>query len=388
MDYKQIKADNRRRAMQFESEMITLPGEWDGSVPFFPRYLQIEHTNRCNARCIMCNHLYTGNRDAMDIDIHVLYALEEILPYAETVMLNGDGEPFLCKNLRQSLALFKKYEVEIGTNTNFSYVPDDVWDYLADGFSFLNISCDVSAKELYEKIRLGLSFDKFLQNLNHLNAKAPNLKKNLDCVLMRQNIAYMEEIVRFAADYKFDSVRFHSLGVNPVIGNEKDYPGLYLHYLAEQIEKAKETAQRLGIEIQVPEIFTGREINAEQREKEFKRIQVEEASADERIHHVMESEGPDLRPYLGEKVTIEDLSPAGFSFGDICRWSLERCYIDLHGNMTTCCYDVMHRYGNLSEQSFEEIWNGKLYKMFRQEMRDGRLPDWCRHCQWIRNPVF
>ena len=59
----------------------------------------------------------------------------------------------------------------------------------------------------------------------------------MDCVLMRQNIGDMENLVRFAADYGFSSVRFHSLGINPIIGNEKDAPDLYPHYLMEQAKK-------------------------------------------------------------------------------------------------------------------------------------------------------
>ena len=67
---------------------------------------------------------------------------------------------------------------------------------------------------------------------------------------------------------------------------------------------------------------------------------------------------------------------------------MERCYIDLNGNLTTCCYDVSHRYGSLKEQTFEEIWNGPLYKKLRLKMREGKLPKWCGECQVAENPEF
>ena len=95
------------KILEFEEGKKQIPDrDWDGSVSFYPRYLQIEHTTRCNAKCIMCNHLYTGNRGAKDIDLDVLYALEDILKYAETVMLNGDGEPFLYRDITTSLLPF------------------------------------------------------------------------------------------------------------------------------------------------------------------------------------------------------------------------------------------------------------------------------------------
>lgn len=382
--FEKEKRENLKAIRQFEAAPPKAE-DWDGSVDFFPRYLQIEHTTRCNARCIMCNHLYTANRGAGDIDVNVLYGLEEILPYAETAMLNGDGEPLLYADIDQSLALLRKYGVKVGTNTNLTVIPDGLWAYFADSFAFLNISCDGSTAELYENIRKGLSFADFVKNLKKLNQVAPQLRKNLDCVLMRQNIGDMENLVRFAAEQGFASVRFHTLGVNPIIGNQKDAPMLYGHYLADNAEKAAQTAQALGIRIQLPAVVRPAEGSAA---LDLQRICDEEPAARVRVEKVAQYREKLSWQYLGTPVQPEDLTPATFAYGDLCRWAVARCYIDLHGNMTTCCYDVSHRYGNLKEQSFREIWNGPLYRQLRREMVQGRLPAWCRTCQWLKNPEF
>ena len=377
------KQENLNKILEFEAGE-TGP-DWDGSVSFFPRFIQIEHTTRCNARCIMCNHLYTGNRGARDISMDVLYAVGDILKYAETVMLNGDGEPFLYPDIDRSLELFRKYGVRVGTNTNFTVVPENVWGYLADGFSFINISCDGSEKELYERIRKGLSFDDFTANLSRLDRTAPDLRKNLDCVLMRQNISDMENLVRFASEHGFASVRFHSLGVNPFIGNQQDLADLYPHYLAENIEKAVQTAKECGIRIQVPRVAVPAEGDAR---TDAVRAHAAEAEAAERIRKAESRQEILSQQYLGSPVKPEDLTAGMYEYGKICRWAVERCYIDLNGSLTTCCYDVSHRYGNLKEQSFREIWNGPLYRKLRREMVKGRLPGWCRDCQWLKDPEF
>ncbi len=382
MIFEQEKRENLRRIREFEESAP--PADWDGSVSFFPRYLQIEHTTRCNARCIMCNHLYTANRGCRDLDVGVLCALEDILRYAETVMLNGDGEPFLCADIDKSLALFRKYGVSVGTNTNLTVIPDNVWEYLKDGFSFINVSCDGSEKALFETIRRGLSFDVFTDNLRKLNRVAPKLRKNLDCVLMRHNLGNMAALVRFAADNGFASVRFHPLGVNPVIGNFRDAPGLYPQTLAANARAAKEEAQRLGIELQLPAI-PSEEGDAK---KELREIEEEETLSRERILRAEQRRDELSRQYLSELVKEEELEQNTYDCGAMCRWAAERCYIDLSGNMTTCCYDPIHRYGNLTEQSFSEIWNGPLYKKLRLAMMKGKLPKWCESCCWIKNPVF
>lgn len=386
MDYESLKRENLSKIKRFERSVTQ--GEincaFAGAADFYPRYIQLEHTTKCNAQCVMCNHLYAKNNGAKDLDINVLYRIEEILPYAETVMLNGDGEPFLCRDIEKSLALFRKYGVKVGTNTNLSVLSDDVWKYLKDGFSFLNVSCDGSDKELYERIRRGLSFEAFVGNLNKLNGLAPDLNKNLDCVLMRQNICDMKNLVEFAARYKFNSVRFHMLGVNPVIANDLDAPELYPDYLAENAEAAKTRAEELRIDIQLPTV----KAQNSDAQKDLLNAQAQEPLSQKRIEEVATYGGYEINQHLSELVSESELAPSPYNFGGACMWAIERCFIDVDGNMTTCCYNVDKRFGNLLEQSFEEVWNGKLYKAFRKEMCAGRLPIWCKTCQWLKNPKF
>ena len=84
-----IRIENRKRINNYQVQDL------EGKVDFYPAYIQIEQTSRCNAECIMCNHFYLGNRGCNDIDLSVIEKIEPILPYCETIMLNGDGEPFL-----------------------------------------------------------------------------------------------------------------------------------------------------------------------------------------------------------------------------------------------------------------------------------------------------
>ena len=46
-------------------------------------------------------------------------------------------------------------------NTNFTVVPEQLWNDMGHAFSFLNISCDGAEKDLYESIRKGLCFEDF-----------------------------------------------------------------------------------------------------------------------------------------------------------------------------------------------------------------------------------
>lgn len=86
---------------------------------------------------------------------------------------------------------------------------------------------------------------------------------------------------------------------------------------------------------------------------------------------------------------MQDLRDSKFHTDKMCRWSLERIYIDTQGNLSTCCYNVMKKMGNLLDVDFfEELWNGELYREFRLSMNEFILPEWCRMCHWLKEGKF
>ena len=97
------KSENAKKISRYLDSMNS------GMVDFYPTYIQLEHTNRCNAQCIMCNHSYIGNNGAQDVSEEVIQKIKDIFPYCQIIMLNGDGEPFLCKNIEQYLKLYRQY---------------------------------------------------------------------------------------------------------------------------------------------------------------------------------------------------------------------------------------------------------------------------------------
>ena len=243
LEYQDAKAENRRRITAY-LETLT-----EHKVPFYPAYLQVEQTSRCNAECIMCNHFYLGNRGCADISGPILEKLTPILPYCETVMLNGDGEPFLSPTIVSSIERYHQYGVRIGTNTNLSCLPEPVIPYLSKAFGFLNISCDGCTAQTYEMIREGLSFETFRRNLAVLEQRAPELPKFLDCVVMKQNLMELPGIVRLAHAYGVGHVKFERLGVNPMIGNEADRPEYDFALLQSQLAAAMEEGERCGVTV-------------------------------------------------------------------------------------------------------------------------------------------
>lgn len=380
MNYDRIKEENRRKICEY------IPGSDGGKVAFYPAYIQLEQTSRCNGQCIMCNHFFLGNNGAKDIEPGVIERMKQVFPYCETLMLNGDGEPFFAEHIIENVRLYKSYGMKIGTNTNLSFMPDLMWNLLRDGFDFLNISCDGVTKQVFELIRRGLSYERFMDNLAKLKERAPNLRKNMDCVLMRENINEIVEIVELAAKWDFVSVRFHRMGVNPCIGNYHDSDEEFEKYAASRVLLAKKRADELGIRIEIPD-FSYIDTPLETLDVDYKSLLLDinnrQKSAEEKFGDLSLS-----TDYFSSQVTDEDLTVGIWNAGKPCQWAIERCYVDLSGNVSTCCYNVRKKMGNLLVNSFDDIWNGREYRQLRTMMAKDQLPAFCRDCNWIKEGRF
>ena len=375
-------------AKRINRELINLKSiDENGAALFYPAYIQLEHTNKCNAECIMCNHFYLENRGSQDIIPAIVEKLKPILPYCGTIVLNGVGEPFLLRNIVDFLKIYTEYGIKIGTNTNLSFLDNELLTIITKHFTFLNISCDGCTAATYEHIRYRLNFDLFKKNLIKLNKYAPNVKKYLDCVVMRQNINEIKDIVLFAKEYNFRQVRFNMLRVNSYLNNQNDSLRAFINYASSKMQQAKYIAEKIGIEIIVPKECNFSYSNELSILEEKNTI----FNLDENINYKQlrlkeKLKGNKLSTdYLNKQVTYYSLSKDQFNPGRHCKWALERCYIDLTGKITTCCFNMFSYFGNLSDEksNFLDLWNGKLYRTFRKNMLAGKLPYWCSSCELI-----
>jgi radical SAM protein with 4Fe4S-binding SPASM domain len=60
------------------------------------------------------------------------------------------------------------------------------------------------------------------------------------------------------------------------------------------------------------------------------------------------------------------------------------------GSVVACCYDLtsMTNFGNIMEQSLEEIWNGSISREFRQNFAAGAYPQLCQKCVVVTGDMF
>ncbi len=359
-------------------------GQQKASFCHYPDVLQIELTNYCNARCIMCYHYYEGNARSEHLPAEVKEKVKALLPYASLVLLNGYGEPFLAPDFMEWLELLQAHQSKAMATTNLSVLKKEWLPLIREVFQQLNVSCDGCDREGYEKIRQGLDFGEFVENVRLLREAAPQVRLSMSVVAMAWNIRKAPEIVRFASSLGFEEVRFGRLGVNSYLQN---YAEDLIHYeeaARKYFGEAAREGERLGMEVTFPMNYrlpVRKEALAAQEEA------LESLSFPYTREHRKRLEedclegirkGAFQRPKA--KARTEHIRCKG-----ICDWVARGLYLDCQGRAATCCENSQVSYGSLSEMAFEELWNGQAAKNIREMFYQGRLPDFCFHCPFLIN---
>ena len=140
-------------------------------APRLPDIVQIESTNICNAKCVFCP------RDAMLRGQGVIddglfrKVIDDCADLGiRHVRLHNFGEPFVDRRLVEKIAYTKSRGIaEVGLISNGSLITDAVARGMVQaGLDAINISVDASGKEVFERTRVGLSYDKVIANIERI----------------------------------------------------------------------------------------------------------------------------------------------------------------------------------------------------------------------------
>lgn len=96
--------------------------------------------------------------------------------------------------------------------------------------------------------------------------------------------------------------------------------------------------------------------------------------------------------------TIKNKNPNYFNYNrhrllgpqkQVCYAPQKSMYFDLEGNVSACCLNKTHLYGNINKQKIAAIWNGDSIKELRTALQKNDLSKGCRDCKMkIENGNF
>lgn len=309
----------------------------------------------CNLSCIMCEdhspYSHTRKervsqglpRRRMDIAlIHKLMREASQLGVRE-IIPSTMGEPLIYKDFEQIIQLCHDYEVKLNLTTNgtFPRKGATAWaKLLVPITSDVKISWNGSSKKTQEAIMLGTDWDKVLLNLHefiavrdeHAAAGGHYCRVTLQLTFLETNVHELANTVKLGINYGVDRIKGHHLWAH------------FDEIKQLSMRKDKETIIRWN-------------------------TAVREAQAIADTHPLAN----------GKKILLENIYELDTEHGDKdlipggqCPFLGKEAWVATDGRFNPCCApDKLRRtlgeFGNLNEQSLEEIWQGEAYQRLCQD---------------------
>lgn len=278
----------------------------------FPYILKIDPSNKCNLRCPMC---FTGRKMGQR-EFGVMEAstyrkiLDELGEYAYRIMLYGQGEPFMVKNIEEMIQEATDRNIGVSISSNLNILSEEqAVKMVSSGLEHLIVSLDGASQESYQKYRVGGSFDKVINNIKMIS----NIKK-------RRKTRY------------------------PII----EWQYLVMRHNENEMETAKKIADEIGVNVIRFSPFSFLSPPTKEEIEEW-------VPQNDRIRY-MDNSGQSTNLYREQTV---------------CSWLYRTVVINWEGGISPCCsYHFTgfprNDFGNINEQSFREIWNNEIYQFSRK----------------------
>jgi Predicted Fe-S oxidoreductases len=148
-------------------------------VERFPIHLDIESTSICNLKCPFCAGTYEKYPyGSMPFDLYKKIIDEGSEKGLYSIKLNFRGEPLLHPQIAEFVAYAKqKGIIDVFFNTNATKLTEDIGEKLIKaGLDRLIVSFEGYTKDVYERNRVGASFDTVVENVRNFS----RLRKKLN----------------------------------------------------------------------------------------------------------------------------------------------------------------------------------------------------------------
>lgn len=302
----------------------------------YPFNIEIEITNKCNKRCIICEHTY-WKEPGEDLSFENFKKIVEQFPRLRWVNLTGEGDAFLNKDYLDMIRYLKAKDILVFLVDSFDLINEGIAGELVKmGIDGIWISMDGATKETYERMKVGCNFERTLSNIRNLI----KLKKKMASPIPELCFRYVVTKLNVHEMPQFIEL-IHSLGDRASLGDGScvEFAGLLV------FDEVRE--------LFIPEV-----------PEEILRETMKKAKT------------------LKVSVTFAHSSKKALPPLEYCSAWFEP-YIMMGGYVMPCCAVLQsnnrdflkkHSLGNILEKTFEEIWFSERYKGFREMIPKANLP--------------
>lgn len=299
----------------------------------YPIYVAMNLIGKCNARCQFCYYTpdYHDNSIISLSDIKKMSWLKNV---STLDLYGGVGEPLLHPEFCDIVDYLKTQNPgqALHVTTNAQLLTKELSDRLANKLTHMNISINAACKETYEKLMIGCSWDRLMENLRYFQSVNRTTKVTFSYVANTSNIIGLHCLAGIAKNLGIVSVgvsHFSTGGVWYARKEERLPRNASLYYNKELFDHCYSHAQniflRAGVSIGGPFPFA-------------------------------ESEKPGM--------TGDCFAP----------WRTAYINPDPDGKWVSCCCCVNAAHMSLTpfnvKQDFMETWNSDVFQLMRGEVNN------------------
>lgn len=318
--------------------------------PYKPLYVKIKLTWRCNLRCVMCNYWRQEREESLSLELLQRLAGELAEMGCGKVHLSG-GEPTLRPDLPDVIEAFASRGMRVNLTTNGTLLTQELAGTLVNsGLRSISVSVDSPQQCHHDRLRGKGAWKmtrKGLRNLQRARRKAQRRKVKLtlrlNSVITRRNYESLSGLPDFARDLGIDQITLIPL----------DDPGDHLRMSKYDIQNYNE---------RIAPVLAGKA-----------------------LAYGLIGRPAEAYPFGVRKVDVEHSKQGHYALG---LYEAQPCYapwthalITPRGRVYPCCMTrgLPVSLGDLTVDSFGDIWRGAAYRAFRDASRSPQL-EYCRCC--------
>lgn len=317
----------------------------------YPTGLCVDISGTCNLACKTCSlktwYPKDMNRIITDIALEKLYT---VIPKLTSIALMNNCEPLINKNIATIISTIKKInpKIHISFVTNGMLLSAELSEKLVElAVDHIYFSIDGATPETNDKIRIGSNLNKVINNIEILNRLKKNRNTKLPIVGIitvanKDNVNELLDIVDLAKKLEVEVFRVN--GVEPYT-TEMDKLKLWdvseNEYYSRKLKDISMECSRSGINF----------AHASLTPKDFSSCLLTEAVIDAN----------------GDVYPCSSLS-----------YNRDYYYLEEKHSFPRISF------GNLHNNSFDEIWHSPNYTKFRKDVLAGNFPEYCKNCLFQR----
>lgn len=185
--------------------------EWLDGKQIYPVYMEVSAAGACNHRCTYCGLDFMGYQ-ARYIDTPIFKdRLSEMGRLGlKSIMYAGEGEPFLHRDMTELIEHTKKSGIDVALTTNGVLFKKEIADIVLANTEWIKVSINGATKETYAKIHRCKpgDFEKVIENMSYA---AKRCKENnyactlgMQLLLLPENYQEAVSLAKLARDIGMD----------------------------------------------------------------------------------------------------------------------------------------------------------------------------------------